>query len=333
MFQAPITRRRARIALAAVAAVGAALLLPTSAAATAGDPVGIVFSPATTTIEYGEYWEITAQLTNTECVFEGCDTDVDIIVESPENGEVITTPIFDNGVFLSGFDLSFLLPPGTYEIRGQMTSDDFTMDDGNTPASLVISPAALAVEANVIPDEHQPNGAIVSAELTGDYVTAIDECFGSSQCHPPLPNGSWKLTMRNSSGETLHEETIATKGNGSRYVSYYWHGLTAASDYTVDVSFTPTTGDVPNYSVEPAQGTAYRSADAPDAGDPDAPFTPDVEVETAASPTLPLWLVISMIVLIIGLAATAVVFWVLLRRRRAGASAEPEDETTEGGPA
>jgi len=319
-------RRRARLTAAALVGLIGVFAAPGLAVAAPGDPVVVVISPSTRTIEYGQYWEAVAKLTNSECVIEGCDRDFDLIVESPINGEVITTPLIDDSVFISGFDLPSLnpLPPGTYEIRGQMSSEEFTMADDNQPASLIVTAAALDVETTVIADDHQPTGAIVSAQLSGDYVNAIDECFGSTECHPQLPSGTWKLQIHDSSGATVHEETIATKGTASRYVSYYWHGIAPASEYTVDATFAPASDSAANFDVSGSEGTTYTSPEAPDAGDPDAPVAPDVEVEVAASPTLPLWLVIVLLTLAGGLAVTSVVFWLLLRRRQAAASTDPE---------
>jgi len=170
----------------------------------------------------------------------------------------------------------------------------------------------------------------VSAQLTGGYVTAVDECFGSTECHPQLPNGSWTILVRDGDNKTVHEETISTKGKASRYVSYYLHDVTPATDYTVDASFTPASDAKANFDLKPAAGVSFTSPDAPKSGDPDAAPTPDIEVETTASPTLPFWLVVLGIALVVLLGAAVIVFWILLRRRR-----EPAPEafdTTESGP-
>ena len=298
--------------------------------AAAGDDVTVVFAPVSTTVEYGQYWEITAEVGNAECLVEGCDdTSFDVIIESSSYGEAVSTPIFDGGVFISSFDLSTIAPPDTYEVRGVMVNeDDFQMASSNTNGSLTITPAALAVEATVIPDDHQPEGAIVSAQLTGKFVDAVDECFGSTECHIPLPNGTWKLTVKNADGTIAHEEEIATKAAASRYASFYLHGVTPSTDYTVDATFTPASSESANYTVSPANGVAFTSAEAPAAGDPDAPAVPEVEVEVASGPTLALWLVILVSVIVVGLAVAAGVFWLLLRRRRAAAS-DPDDDNAE----
>ena len=315
----PMTSARSRgrwVAATLVLAVPLTLAAPGVTLAAVGDPVGVTFSPSTKTIEYGQYWEMTATLTNIDCL-ESCGDTFDFIINSASNGELVESPIFDNAVFVTSFDPTRNLPPGNYEITGQMQDDFYEMDSGNQPASLTIAPAALDVEATVIPDPLQPSGAIVSAQLVGDYVSAIDECFGSTECHPQLPNGTWTLTVRNGEGETVHEEKVSTKGKASRYVSYYLHDVTPASDYSVDAAFAPASDSAANFTLKPALDASFRSADAPESGDPDAPETPDVEVEVAASPTLPFWLVVVGIGLVVALAAAVLVFWLLLRRRRA----------------
>ena len=159
---------------------------------------------------------------------------------------------------------------------------------------------------------------------------AVDECFGSTECHIPLPNGTWKLTVSDSDGAVVHEEEIATKGAASRYASFYLHDVAAASEYTVDASFTPGSSDTENYTITEASNVSFTSAEAPAAGDPDAPAVPVVEVETATGPTVPLWLVILASVIVAGLAITAGVFWLLLRRRRNRASTEDDETPIEG---
>lgn len=301
---------------AALLSIALMLAAPTATHAE-GEPVGVTFSPENKTIEYGEYWEITANLANLDCA-DPCDADFDLIVQSSTDGELVTSPLFDNSAFFSSFDLTNILPPGDYEITGRMTDEgSFTMDPANQAATLVIAPAALDVAASVIADSHQPEGAIVSAQLTGPYVDAIDECFGSPECHPPLPDGSWGLTVRDGAGEVVREETIATKGKNSRYVSLYLHDIEPSTDYTVDATFTPGSGEGPNFSLKPDLGVGFTSEAPVEAGDPDAPATPEVEVATAPAPTIPLWLVIVGIVLVVALAIASLVFWLLLRKRRA----------------
>lgn len=324
----PARRRPARLAAVAALALLFSLVAP-SASLAAGEPVGVTFSPANKTIEYGDYWEVTASLTNLECL-DGCDDTFNFIVQDPTTGESINSPVFDNSVFVSSFDFSLLFPPGEYEITGAMDDEDLhPMDPGNEPGTLTIAPAALDVEATVIADPLQPAGAIVSAQLTGAYVSAIDECFGSTECHPQLPSGTWQLTMRNDAGEVIHEEKISTKAKASRYVSFYWHGITPETNYTVDASFAPVADQAGNFSLKPALGTSYTSEAAPESGDADAPATPEVEVEEAAAPTLPFWLVVLAIVLVVLLAAAVITFWTLLRRRRA--AADPDAVTVDEG--
>ena len=327
MTRPPRPLRRARFASAGLVAC-IALLAPATAAHAADSDVTVVINPASQTVEYGQYWEVTATVDRPECL--DCDPDgFEMAVQSPTNGQAIDAKIFDKTVFISSFDMSFLLPPDTYEVTGQMAYDLYTMSPSNKPGTIIVKPAALAVKAAVIPDDHQPAGAIVTAQLTGAFVDAVDECFGSTECHIPLPNGTWKITVSDPEGAVVHEEEIATKGAASRYASFYLHDVAPASDYSVDATFTPSSSDSENYTVTEATDVAFTSAEAPEAGSPDAPAVPDIEVETATGPTVPLWLAILASAIVLGLAIAAGVFWLLLRRRRNAASID-DDAVIEG---
>jgi hypothetical protein len=331
MTRPPRSLLRARLIGMAALALPALLLAPATSASAAEGEVTVVINPATQTVEYGQYWEVTATVALPECF--DCDSQsFDMIVESPDNGQLIDTKVFDGDVFISSFDMSLLLPPDTYEVRGRMTDDSYTNSSSSTMGAIVVQPAALAVEATVIPDEHQSEGAIVSAQLTGAFVDAVDECFGSTECHIPLPSGTWTLSVKDSEGTVIREEEIATKGAASRYASFYLHGIAPSTSYTVDASFAPTSSQADFYTVSAASGVAFESGEAPAAGDPDAPAVPTVEVEVATGPTLPLWLVILGGVIVGGLAVAAGVFWLLLlRRRQAGASETSFDAPIAGG--
>jgi hypothetical protein len=325
MTRIPSRGARLRTVLLATVTTTLALLgIASPAAAEYGDPVTVVYSPGTSSVEYGRYWEFSATVLNTSCDVDECTNALSVAMAG-ESSKKFTTGIWDDMAYFGFYDVSSsALAPGDYTFTGTYVDGSSTMDSGNIPAKLTVTPAAIGIDLRVTTDPLQPAGAVVNAELTGTFVDDVVQCFGSQQCHEPLPAGTWAFTVTDADGTVVTEKSIDSTEGDSQFASFYWHDVPAGADYSATATFTPAQDGF--FTVTDAAATSFTSPDPVEVGEPGAPTTPEEEVEVSAGPTLPLWLAILGGVLLLGLAAAAIVVWLLIRRREAGASDDPVEE-------
>jgi len=327
--------------MAAATAVSVLALTAVGGAAYAASPVKISFeATGSTSIQYGEEWGYQVNLANTRCSQFDC-TDALVLKFSGDNGTTVTarTNIYSfDGGYISQYDLPDALPAGAYSISA--TYDDpkdwaGTTNPGlaasNKPATLTIAAAPIAIDFRIESDPHQNTGAVVNAHLTGDYLDQLAGCYGSEECHEPLGDGRWDFAITDDTGAAVVEKRISARGTKGQFASFYWHNVPAGSDFTATAKFTFAAADRKNYAVEPASSLSFTSPEAVAAGEPGSPEIAPVAAEPQSRPSLPLWAVLSWLLVIVLLAAVVATFALLVRRqRRAAPSIDAEDSATTG---
>jgi len=276
-------------------------------------------APTSVSVEYGEYWEFIFTA-NQEL---GSASYPDEIVVTSTNVPSGYAPSFyysrSTGYAVPG-SLSTQwdtpLAPGSYTFSISTSfSDDYTPCDSYvgqtpTPATLTVVPAALGIELRALPDTSNPQGAVVSASLTGDQ---IDRGFYEG---PATPSGSWHFVVLDDSGAVAVERNIERASDDPLGASFYWLDAEPGKTYSVSASFELSGSSAGNFDIADSNVVSYTASESErptptssSAGQPDA------HLPAATGFGLPLWLVIVAAILLVGLACLLTVFAVRLRRR------------------
>lgn len=310
--------------LAAVATTGGAT------AAHAADP-SVSWDAASSTFEYGEYWQLSA----TAAAPESLGT----WVVSGELGGVPSGYAASFSAYQSDPDtvVAYVSPSGTarplnagsYSATIALREMDGTGASYSppAPATLIIAPAALTVTLQVVADPSNPSNAIIAGDLTGAF---RDNFFTAGYPAGPLPPaGTWSISVTDESGDVVHE---FTKDRGDTDdilgVSTYWPGVSAGT-YTVRATFTTTGASSQNFAITQAAPVTYSALPAPGATSTATPAPPaPPPAAAAAGLTLPAWIPLVAGIVSAGLLALLVIQ--IVRLRRVG---HPVAEQPQGGAA
>lgn len=105
-----------------------------------------------------------------------------------------------------------------------------------TPYVFSITPAKVAIELKVLPDPEGADGAVLSADMVGDFVDTVAR--GNSQAS--LPAGTWNFAIVTASGDVVEERHLRQGAGGSPMVSFEWTDIPANLNYFI-ADFTPET--------------------------------------------------------------------------------------------
>ena len=327
MTRTPRAPRGRRIAAIVTAIVVATVGLSTIAApawARFGDPVEVNFVAQSEKFAYGDTWSVEMKLRNHGCFRYSCDSDALVVTLTGPNGISRETSVYvssEGRAYVGNFQFGTNLPAGTYALTADYNDkhyygSDPGMSKANKPGKLVIDPAALSIDLRVETDENQPTGAVVSAQLLGDFVESDGGCWEDDVCKRVLADGTWDFTVMSDTGEELFTKTIATKADASRFASFYWHDVPASFSYEAEATFTPVKTSASNFVIDAPGTAAFTSPDAIAVGDPEAEDEPVVEIPSDEDSTIPLWGVVAWLSGLALLLILAIVFAVLIVRQR-----------------
>lgn len=321
-------KRRSSVFLALV--MGAALAsLPAGAASAADTPLAVAFTTPSQTLEYGQHWSF--QLTADSIFNWVYQTDGSTITSTgtPSGfAPVLAVYLTGSGNAEGYLQAPYEKPPlgaGTYTFTVKGAYDDGSTNYTwqTTPsASLTIEKAKLGIELRVLADPSNSDNAIVSARFTGRFVDEYSSSFYLGAAISPA--GSWRITIKDSEGATALEKTIdRTAGDDVLATTFYWTDAEPGEQYTATAEFTPTGDSASNFAVTPASTFKYTaSSSVRPLPASTAPATPGEDLPEPAGFGLPLWLLIVVIVLILGLGALVTVLGIRLSHRPAVAAAE-----------
>lgn len=313
--------RRSAAVLTLLAAAGLSQAAAPSAVA-ADYPVVVNFPTTSLTVEYGQSWSfpLYADYSFITRIFYTGSVDVtatgvpsgylpDYYFADPYSGDTgqLNTPY--------GFDP---LPVGTYTFSVGGTYSDYSdtySGQTPTPATLKVEKAKLGIDLRVLADASNGDEAIVSAKFTGRFVDEYSSSFFDGSAISPA--GTWHVTIKRENGETAIENTVErAAGDDVLAISFYWPDAEPGVNYTASAEFTPSGVSANSFSVSNAQTFAYT---APESQRPQTTSTatskPDSNLPEASGLGIPLWLLIMVIVLIVGLAALVTILSVRLSRR------------------
>ncbi len=313
-----IHRRRAAVAFLVTAAI---VVLP-AAPALATDPPPVSWTGATSaTIEYAEYWQFDVSFPGTgtsEYTFNNTGapagyTPAVYVGPDPSNsmqlvGDVTVSP---DAAPLGAGSYSFIL-------HVKQTYGSFVTYEGETatPAHLTITPAKLGLTVRAVPDPANPNVAIVSAAFTGRFVDEYGSSFFPTSAVSPA--GKWTFTIVDSDGAVaLKRDVERQAGSDVLAASFAWADAEPDTTYAISAEFTPEGTSGANFAITPASPFGYT---APDNARPvptsTATSKPDASLPESTGFGVPLWGIILVIALILGLASLVTVLSVRTSRSK-----------------
>ena len=190
------------------------------------------------------------------------------------------------------------------------------------PAHLTVTPAKLGVELRIVPDPANGDAAIVTARFTGRFIDEYSSSFYPGA--PQSPAGIWNITIRDSDGEVATERSSErAAGDDVLATSFYWDDAEPGEQYTASAQFTPGGASAANFAITQASDFDYTAAEAQrPVPTSTATAEPDTSLPEATGFSLPLWLLIVVGGLILGLGALLTVLSIRLSRRSTAANQE-----------
>ena len=275
------------------------------------------------TIEYGQYWSFGVV----------CDWTYFITVHEAGNSVVASTSTpsgYTPSLALyspyTGFTGSITAPydvaplgAGTYtfSISGSGTDGTNTYTGMTpTPATLTVEKAKLGMEVRVLADPNNSTGAIVTAKFTGRFAEEYQSSFFPGAAVSPA--GTWAITIKDAAGETAIQQSIErAAGDDVLATSFYWPDAEPGEQYTATAEFTPTGTSAANFTVTAAQPFSYTApAELRPTPTSTATARPDASLPEPTGFGIPLWALITLIALILGLGALVTILSVRLNRQR-----------------
>jgi hypothetical protein len=297
--------------LTALLAGGAA----TAHAARIADPAA-AWDGTTVTVEYGEYWTLSATATDVPADL-GPWTASGSLSGVP-SGYAPTFSAYEAGAQTVYGSIGPAagarpLPAGTYSATLSFAGTGGSPIAPPGPATVTVAPAALTMTLAVNADPSNTANTIISAELVGAF---RDNFFTTSFAEGPLtPAGTWNIRVTDEGGAVVHEVSAdRTDTDDNLGFSSYWPGV-APGQYTVRGTFTPTGPSAQNFTITQPSEVAYTAAPAPGATSTAAPAPPAPPASSQdAGSTLPAWIPVAAGVLSAGLLALLILQIIRLRR-------------------
>ncbi len=301
-----IRARGARV-LAAIAGglLGFGLLLvPT--AASAAVPTSIRFTTAgPIEIGFTDDWLIVATV---EVSYEDgptlrltpADGTVDVYLSGIGGAYASGLPIQPDGtVYISQPATQPLLAAGSYDVSAVYNPAPGGFYDSSqtaTPVVLTVSALAVAPTVDVVNDPAVSARPVITASLAGSYVDTIGGA----------PAGTWHFIVTGVDGATVFETDVAQAQGATDPVRVEIDSpLQEGGQYAVKSTFAPVPELAGGVTVGELSDSVFQT--------PSGSFG---EALTAPAP-IPLWLTILLLVMLVGLATTAIIVGVKLRGRNA----------------
>jgi hypothetical protein len=308
-----ISLKRARSAqLLVVACAAFATLLWSADPASAAD--GITFSQPHQTVEYGQGWEVDGNITPES----GSDSDYGslTVTTGSTTKNVGANRVYSGAFGFGDYDFDLTLGVGTHSFSASFGGGSATAAS-STPAVVTITPAAILATTTISPDPNNSQNAIITSQLSGHYIDQLPNCDCEGQNGYLLPAGTWKLTVTDSSGQTVLSKQLDQPANGLPTFVNYWPSVPAGETFSAQSTFTVAGGAASNFTLT-SQKFSWTSGKRSSAGGGRSPSnTPRPKTVKTASFAPPLVAFYAALLVAIILIALDVVLLVLRRRSRA----------------
>lgn len=166
------------------------------------------------------------------------------------------------------------LPVGTHRVDAALTLPDGAVLRTTEPLEIDVDPNDLSTAVSVAADPGDPGGAIVAAQLGGEYL----EYVNSYHVGQPLrtPAGTWAVVVTDAAGAEVFEASRTIAAGGPIATSWYWSGVPADGAFTATATFVLAGESAGNVSVQQPATSAFAS--------PSAVAAPVVEITPSAQP-------------------------------------------------
>jgi hypothetical protein len=304
-------KQRGLARLFAVALATLAILVVSAAPAFAAD--GITFTQPNQTVEYGQSWEVGGNITPQTSP----DSDYgSLSVSTGSTTENLGTNQVYGGAFAFGdysFDLA--LGAGTHSFSATFSGGSATAASG-TPAVVKITPAPILTTTTISPDPNNSQNAIITSQLSGKYIDQLPNCECEDQDGYLLPAGTWKMTVTDSSGQTVLTKQLNQPASGLPTFVNYWQSVPAGETFSAQSTFTVAGSSAANFTLT-SQKFSWTSKKVPGAGGVRSPSnSPRPKTVKTASFAPPLVIFYAALLVAIILVALDVLLLVSRRRSR-----------------
>ena len=322
----PVVDSRRRLGLAGAASVllAVTLGLGSAATATASDPTDIAFfPPATITVGYGENWSLDFSSYVCNTFASTFRKDGAVYPYTPQyQYPYIAGGELQRGAVMTGYE-SRPLVGGSYQLTVTTTAaapylgypyqcpSNGTSGVTATPATIVVTPAALGLDLRVIADPNAESNAIVSARFTGDFVDSYE---GLANPWAPLPpTGTWFFEIADETGDVVFSKEVEKlTPDDSLATSLYWTEAKPGETYSARATFAPAGENGTSFTAAESTPFSYTAPNSVvKATDPSVTPAP---VESSQSGTggveVPVW-IIAVIGLLMALAAVLATIFIV----------------------
>lgn len=304
-MRATIARQVAAIAAAALGAM--LILVPTSASAAV--VTTLAFETAgPVTVGFGSEWFLRLSVTST--YDEGPtlrlgprDGTVDVSFSGIGGVFAASLPIQPDGlVYVTQPTGKPLLPAGEYQVSAiynPAPGGYYASSQTSAPLSFTVTAFEVNPSVEVVNDAAVSERPVLTASLSGSYV---DETGGA-------PAGTWHFIVTDPEDQPIFDESFPlAQGSTEPLRVEIDSKLEKGESYKVVSAFTPVAELAGGLTVGDVSDSVFQT--------PGGTFA---EAITAAVP-MPVWLAILLLVVLVGLAVTAIVVGVKLRGRSAAAA-------------
>jgi hypothetical protein len=327
-----------------LAAVGIAVVLMcgTQASAMAAQPVSITLKAPEQSFVYGDPWGFQAEMTGVVTGIYGGEN----MIPGESHVSSFDGPYGEVYFFPNGADTAAgwfgadperaPLDAGTYDMRvsvnGAQTGSGFAYSGESEPIELEIGPAELATDVRMIADPSNPDNAVVTVGLDGQFINNLVPGLPQDE-YPSLarmPAGSWHVVITDGAGSTLLDRTIEQPADGPPSATLYWTDAEPESAYTVTGSFTPVPDSQQNFAIAEAAAFPYTSPSAQRPQPTPTVAGPLVEpLESPGGASLPVWSILGAGLVALGL-VVALLTLLVAGRRRASRTTKATQTSNEG---
>jgi hypothetical protein len=294
--------RKGVLALAAVLGMAASLLFaasPTSAAV----PTAIAFqTTGPVQVDFGGDWVIVmtvdAQYDDQVDRLGDSDGTVDVYLSGIGGAYASALPIQADGTVYFSQSLSQpLLAAGEYQVTAIYVPPPggyFATSQTAAPITLTVTALGLTPKVEVSTDPGVSEFPVITASLSGAYVDAAGGA----------PAGTWQFVVNDASGESVYTVDVPTvQGSTDPTRTEVVAKLEKGAQYSVVSTFTPVEALAGGLTVEPIDNSSFTTASG------------SFGEALGGSIPLPLWLAISLGVLLLALAAASIVLGLRLKGR------------------
>jgi hypothetical protein len=283
------------------------------------DDTNISLTPATQKAEYGQGWELSGSIPVwSSCTTAPCDSGTMTVTTGSTTRTLPNFYIYQGNFSLGDQDLlpQTDLGVGVHSISLSFQDGLGPINTTTTPVSVTITPAAISENTTIAPDPNNSQNAIITSQLSGQYVDQLPSCQCEAQNGYVLPAGTWKLIVTDSSGKTVLAKQFDQPANGLPTYVNYWPSVPAGETFSAQSTFTVSGSAASNFALTPQKfsWTSGKNTTGGQAGTPSR--TPRAKTLKTASFAPPLVVFYAALLVAIILIALDVLLLVLRRRSR-----------------